>query len=139
MRLSVLILLLFASVCAPAQYTGTVELDRIVALVNDDVILNSELSERMRTVITQLREQGMSAPPGDVLQKQVLERLILNRLQLQLAEENGIRVDDNTLNRALRSSFPQSPKRKTLRQRPGLGTRSKYAKRRMAVRCTPTQ
>jgi peptidyl-prolyl cis-trans isomerase SurA len=105
MRLSAILVLVLvlAAIAAPAPNAATVELDRIVALVNDDVILKSELNQRMRTVVEQLRQQGTSPPPLEVLQKQVLERLIVNRLQLQLAEENGIRVDDNTLNRTLRN------------------------------------
>jgi peptidyl-prolyl cis-trans isomerase SurA len=102
MRLSAILVLLLAAIAASGPAAATVELDRIVAVVNDDVILNSELNQRMRTVLEQLRQQGMSPPPAEVLEKQVLERLILNRLQLQLAGENGIRVDDNTLNRTLR-------------------------------------
>ena len=102
MRLTAILVLALAAVAASAPSAATVELDRIVALVNDDVILKSELNQRMRTVVEQLQQQGMSPPPVQVLEKQVLERLIVNRLQLQLAEENGIRVDDNTLNRTLR-------------------------------------
>jgi peptidyl-prolyl cis-trans isomerase SurA len=78
-----------------------IELDRIVAVVNEDVIVHSELENRMRSVVAQLRQTGVPPPPDDVLQKQVLDRLILDRLQLQLAKENGIRVDDETLNRSV--------------------------------------
>ncbi len=78
-----------------------VEIDRIVAVVNDDVIVHSELQTRLRAVIDQLQNAGVPAPPEDVLKKQVLEQLILDRLQLQLAESTGIRVDDETLNRQI--------------------------------------
>ncbi len=78
-----------------------VEIDRIVAVVNDDVIVHSELQTRLRAVIDQLQNAGVPAPPEDVLKKQVLEQLILDRLQLQLAEGTGIRVDDETLNRQI--------------------------------------
>lgn len=75
--------------------------DRIVAVVRDDVIMNSELSARLRTVRNQLVEQGTPLPPDTVLEKQVLDRLILTKLQLMMADETGIRVDDETLNRTI--------------------------------------
>ena len=78
-----------------------VEIDRIVAVVNDDVIVQSELETRIRVVIEQLENSGVPAPPRDVLEKQVLEQLILDRLQMQIAEQTGIRVDDETLNRQI--------------------------------------
>ena len=78
-----------------------IELDRIVAVVNDDVIVESELKVRLRLVKDQLRQSGTALPPEDVLSKQVLERLVLERLQIQIAERAGIRVDEETLNRAV--------------------------------------
>jgi len=77
-------------------------IERIVAVVNDDVVLESELRNRLRTVVAQLRARATRLPPEPVLRRQVLERLIIERLQLQLAERLGIRVDDETLNRAIR-------------------------------------
>ena len=108
MRHTTLISLLLLSLATLAQERETIELDRIIALVNDDVILKSELNQRMRTVANQLRDQGMAPPPLEVLEKQVLERLILNQLQLQLAQDNGIRVDDSMLNRAMRTIAQQN-------------------------------
>jgi peptidyl-prolyl cis-trans isomerase SurA len=72
-----------------------------VAVVNDDVIMQSELQEKLRTVINQLEAQGTVQPPIAALKKQVLDRLVLNKLQLQLASITGIRVDDETLNRTI--------------------------------------
>jgi peptidyl-prolyl cis-trans isomerase SurA len=77
---------------------GTEVLNRIVALVNDDVILQSELDKEIVAVIAQLQEKQTELPSRAVLEKQVLERLILKRLQLQLAESSGVKVDDTTLN-----------------------------------------
>ena len=82
---------------------ASVELDRIVAVVNDDVVMRSELDERVRTVTTQLNEQGTTLPPQGVLERQVLDRLILTKLQIQEAQHTGIRVDDETLNRTINS------------------------------------
>ena len=78
-----------------------IELDRIVAVVNNDVIVSTELGRRFRMIEDQLREAGTEAPPRNVLIGQVLERLIIERLQLQLAGELGVRVDDQMLNRAI--------------------------------------
>lgn len=85
---------------APA---APVPLDRIVAIVNDDVIVKTELDQRTRTIEAQLQQQGVSLPSQAVLRRQVLERMIMDRIQLQLAARTGIQVDDDTLNNALRS------------------------------------
>ena len=76
-------------------------LDRIVAVVNDQVITRRDLDERVTTVLTQLRQQGTPLPPRDLLEKQVLERMIFNQVQLQYAKETGLRVDDATLEKTL--------------------------------------
>jgi peptidyl-prolyl cis-trans isomerase SurA len=76
-------------------------LDRIVAVVNDQVITRRDLDDRMRSVQAQLRQQGTPLPPTDVLERQVLERLIQTRAQLQLARDTGLRVDDATLDSAI--------------------------------------
>lgn len=81
---------------------AALSLDRIVAVVNDEVVLKSELDQRVYTVEDQLRAKGTPLPPTDILEQQVLERLIMQHLQLQLADHSGIRVGDDTLNQALR-------------------------------------
>ncbi len=78
-----------------------VELDKIVAIVNDDVIMHSELANKVRGVKNQLSEQATQLPPARLLEKQVLDQLILTKLQMQMAQQTGIRVDDETLNRTL--------------------------------------
>ena len=80
---------------------GPVEVDRIVAVVNSEVITRSDLRLRVDQVTRQLSRQGTTLPPAEVLEKQVLERQIIERLQLQLATETSLRVDDVTLDRAL--------------------------------------
>ncbi len=77
------------------------ELDRVVAVVNSDVVTASELAARVRSVERQLARQRIEAPPAEVLQQQVLERLVLDRALVQLAREQGIRVDDSQVDRAL--------------------------------------
>ncbi len=87
----------------PAAGTqGRVQLaDSIVAVVNNEVITSVELNERMRLVESRMRSQSAAMPPREELQKQLLERLIVDRAQLQLAKETGIRVDDIMLDRAV--------------------------------------
>ena len=85
----------------PAQAAPATELDRIAAIVNDDIIAWSELEVRLDRVRKQLRQSGTTPPAPDALRRQVLERLILFRVQLQIARESGIRVGDERLNRTL--------------------------------------
>jgi peptidyl-prolyl cis-trans isomerase SurA len=85
---------------APAASTTRL-LDRIVAVVNDEVITNGELDYRMHLAESQLTRQRIAMPPADVLHKQILDRLILDRAQIQLAHETGVRVDDGTVNAAI--------------------------------------
>ena len=87
--------LLFAVI--PAHAAATQPLDRIVAVVNKNVILQSELNNETRTIKEQLAGK-VELPPDDVFEKQVLERLIIEKLQLDEAESYGITVDDITLN-----------------------------------------
>lgn len=77
------------------------ELNRIVAVVNDDVVTAQELDRRIGEVVQQLRRQGTPMPPPKVLRKQVLERLVLERLQLERARSIGIRIDDETVNQVV--------------------------------------
>ena len=90
---------LFASSALAAD--GPMEVDRIVAVVNSEVITRSDLRLRVGQVTRQLSRQGTPLPPADVLERQVLERQIMERLQIQLANETSLRVDDITLDRAL--------------------------------------
>jgi len=76
-------------------------IDRIVAVVNDEVVTANELRTRARMAEAQLRRQKIQPPAADVLERQVLERMIVDRAQLQLARETGVRVDDATVNATL--------------------------------------
>jgi peptidyl-prolyl cis-trans isomerase SurA len=77
------------------------KLDSIAALVNDGVVLNSELQNQTIMIVQRLRAEGTPLPPQDILQQQILESLIVNQIQLQRAEREGITVPDEVLNRAL--------------------------------------
>jgi len=78
-----------------------VPINRIVALVNREVVTRLELEDRIGVVTDQLRRQGVALPPRNVLEKQVLESLLLQRIQLGYAKENGIRIDEAQLDRAV--------------------------------------
>jgi peptidyl-prolyl cis-trans isomerase SurA len=106
------IVLGLAALCAAAQQprletalaapnTRIVPVDRIVAVVNDEVITQNDLNERVNLVIRQLQRQGGQIPPSDQLSRQILERMINDMVQLQLAKENGIKVDDPTLDKTI--------------------------------------
>lgn len=75
--------------------------DSIIAVVNNEVITRQELIARVRMVESRMRNQGVQLPPPAEFQRQLLERMIVDRAQLQLAKEYGIRVDDAMLDRAV--------------------------------------
>jgi peptidyl-prolyl cis-trans isomerase SurA len=76
-------------------------LDRVAAIVNDGVVLSSELDAQIDLVSERLRSQKMELPPQNVLRQQVLERLVLQEIQMQRANKDGIKVSDEMLNTAL--------------------------------------
>lgn len=83
-------------------------LDRVVAVVNDGVVLQSELDAAMATVQHQYASHPDQLPPPAVLQKQVLDRLIMNKLQVQRAKDNGLRVSDDELDAAMNAVAKQN-------------------------------
>ena len=98
--------LALTSLCLLAFGSGTVtakveELDRIVAVVDKDVVMESELGSRVEAIHRQLADRNINLPPEDVLKKQVLEQLIVENIQLQLGKRAGIRIDDWALNDAI--------------------------------------
>ena len=96
------LLTLFAGIAAAQTPPPRIELvDRIVAVVNTDVITQRDLNERMSIIEHQLQKQHTQVPPRDVLQKQVLERMINDRVQLQFAHDNGIQVNDSAVDAAI--------------------------------------
>src|SRR5438067_1572128 len=100
MRKLILIVAAAAAVFAGVAHAVTL-VDRIVAVVNKDVVTYSELNEAVGMAERQLRRQGTPAPERAVLERQTLERLILDKAQLQLARETGIRIDELQLDRAV--------------------------------------
>ena len=96
-----LITLLITSTAA--TFALAQELDRIVAVVNDDIILKSELDLRTTIITEQIRAQGVQVPPSEVLTQQVLDRLIMDSLVIQVGETQGVRISDNQLNEAMQN------------------------------------
>ncbi|SIT72362.1 periplasmic chaperone for outer membrane proteins SurA [Burkholderia sp. b14] len=84
----------------PSHQTGQ-EVDRIVAVVNNDVITRRELDLRMALITRRLQQQNAPLPSPDQLQLQVLNQIVLERIQLQRAKDDGIVIDDATLQRTL--------------------------------------
>lgn len=80
---------------------NTVKIDSIVALVDDGIVLRSELEVAIRGIVERIRQQGGALPPQNLLEKQVLERLILRELQLQRASQTGIRISDADIDQSL--------------------------------------
>ncbi|TBU86264.1 peptidylprolyl isomerase [Phytopseudomonas dryadis] len=90
-----------------ALFLGTVAhaqvqpLNRVVAIVDNDVIMQSQLDARVREVQQTIAKRGAEVPPADALNQQVLERLIIENIQLQMGERSGIRISDEELNQAI--------------------------------------
>lgn len=103
-------LLVVASALPPSATAqdASQPLDRIAAIVDEDVILQSELDRAIVNVRSQYAGRENQLPPADVLQRQVLERLVLVKLQVARAEGSGIKVSDDELNRAIGSIAQQN-------------------------------
>lgn len=84
-----------------ARQPSSVAVDHIVVVVNDDVITSHELNTYLEKIRQQLKKQGTPLPAAKELEKQVLERMIIDMLQLQFAKESGVRIDDVQLDKAL--------------------------------------
>jgi peptidyl-prolyl cis-trans isomerase SurA len=95
-------LLALAAADVWAQASNGVVLNRIAAVVNEGVVLQTELDSQVLMIARQLREQGTSLPSRDVLEEQVMETLIVQQIQLQRAAQRGITISDERLNAALR-------------------------------------
>lgn len=101
--------LLFPLLFSPLlSLAAPIPLDTIAAIVDEDVVLNSELEQRLADIRYQYRSRQQGLPPEDVLKKQVLEQLIAQRIQLAQAERAGVRIDDNSINASLNDIAAQS-------------------------------
>jgi peptidyl-prolyl cis-trans isomerase SurA len=78
-----------------------VMLDRVAAVVNDGIVLRSDVERQMEVIGARIQQQGQQLPPRNVLRQQVLERLVLQELQMERAERLGIKIPDEAVNQAL--------------------------------------
>ena len=98
-KLSAIFFVLISScLLSTSLQAQSVPLDKIIAVVDDDIVMQSELNRRMRSITNRLRSQGTQLPPQEVMHERVLEQLILENIQMQLAERMGIRIGDTQLN-----------------------------------------
>jgi peptidyl-prolyl cis-trans isomerase SurA len=93
---------------APGAGTALRQADFIVAVVNSEPVTNNEVRARAGRIAQQMAQQGLALPPGDLLAREVLERLIVEKIQLQLAREAGMRVDDFAVGQAEESVAKQN-------------------------------
>ena len=100
--------LLFAAGAQAQSYAGTEPVDRIAAVVNEDVILRSELERAVANIRAQYAGKEAQLPPQDVLERQVLERLVLTRLQISRATDAGIAASDEDLENAVQGVAQQN-------------------------------
>ncbi len=94
-------LLLGALFLGTAAHADVQPLNRVVAIVDNDVIMQTQLDARVREVQQTIAKRGTEVPPAKVLTQQVLDRLILENIQLQMGERSGIRISDEELNQAM--------------------------------------
>lgn len=81
--------------------TAVIPLDKIIAIVDDSIITQIELDDRVKLITQQLKQRGSRLPSPDTLRKQILERLILEKLQLEMAKKTGIHINDEMVNRVI--------------------------------------
>ena len=102
-------LLLAGAGAAASAAPAPVLLDRIAIIVDDDVIMVSEIRQRMQVIKAQLAASGATRVPSDAaLREQIMERLIVESLQLQIGERSGVKISDDELNRTLASIAEQN-------------------------------
>ena len=108
------VLRMFAALLVTAAFQGGVAgaavetVDRIIAVINDDVITELEFDSELKAIIRDLRTSGTPIPKSNVLRRQALERMIVERLQLQYADRVGIRIDENMVDAAVESVAQQN-------------------------------
>jgi peptidyl-prolyl cis-trans isomerase SurA len=101
MRLFTVFALLAINLFGGVARAETQWLDRIVAIVDEDIILGSELQERLDVVNANIARSGQNPPPAEQVQREVLDQLILESIQMQMAKRVGLRIDDEQLNAAV--------------------------------------
>ena len=95
------VLTLLGGIVSPAVFAQVVVLDQVVAIVDDDIILASELQERVQGIRSTMEARDVEVPEDDILIRETLDRLILDSIQLQLASRYGVRIPDQQLDEAM--------------------------------------
>lgn len=93
--------MLGALLASSVVHAEVIPLDRVVAIVDNDVVMQSQLDQRLREVRATIQKRGAPLPPEHVLTQQVLERLIIENIQLQIGDRSGVRITDEELNQAM--------------------------------------
>ncbi|MBE4609058.1 peptidylprolyl isomerase SurA [Vibrio navarrensis] len=93
--------ILFALLLSGSALAAPVELDKVAVIVNNGVILQSDIDAAMKTLRANAKKNGQALPSAEVLHEQIIEKLILDTLQTQEADRIGVRIDDNRLNQAI--------------------------------------
>jgi peptidyl-prolyl cis-trans isomerase SurA len=95
---TLLVFLVFSSL----QTQSKIELlDKVIAVVDSGVVMESQLNKRVKEIVDRIKESGNELPPLNMLEEQVLERLIIEEIQMQIAERAGIKISDGELNETL--------------------------------------
>ena len=95
---TLLVFLVFSSL----QIQSKIELlDKVIAVVDSGVVMESQLNKRVKEIVDRIKESGNELPPLNMLEEQVLERLIIEEIQMQIAERAGIKISDGELNETL--------------------------------------
>ncbi len=106
--------LLFALLATAQAQAATEVIDQVVAIVDDDIIMASELRDRVSALTQSLQSRGVQMPPEDTLIRETLDQLILENIQLQMGRRAGVRIADEEINRATERIAAQN--RMTLEQ-----------------------
>ena len=91
----------FVSICSSVGWSQVIPLDSVIAIVDEDIILASEVSERIEQIKTSAEQRGIALPDDETVLQETLDRLILERIQLQLADRYGVRVPDAQLDQSM--------------------------------------
>ena len=102
LHLTLICLIAFAVLLVPTARAAQT-IDRVVAVVNNGIILQSELDNAMNQIEAQLRSEGRQLPPKGILEKQVLEHLVMQKIQIQEAHKHNIQISDKDINNAIQS------------------------------------
>jgi len=100
-KLNIIAQLALSVVCSSTVLAEVVLLDRVAAIVDDNIVLQTELEQRTANIYRQIQQSGTEPPAAEIVKKQVLERLILERLQLNIGDKVGVRIADQEIDQTI--------------------------------------